>query len=174
MKSIVAVGLAIAFASEAAAEGAIDLGGKLALTASFSASSHHPDTGGDRTTIALGSTLSKTTADARWEYGAGILVVAALSDFGDATRVTPSGQLRINSDLLGPAENVVLYAGFIAGLIFVDIEGRGREEIGAFGPKLGAEYYFSSNAALQLEDTVVVDTDSGVVNNLTLGIKLLF
>lgn len=186
MNVLVAVGTAVVittmmFATTASASGELELGGRTAATANFSVLSNKPDDFSKSTTVILGATLTRSSADVRFEYGAGLSVAATLSDFVDVTLVTPSGQVRINSNLMGPEENILLYAGFLAGVTFIEIDASGNaggekftDEVGAFGPKFGAEYYFSSNLAIQLEDTVVFDTEKGVTNNLTLGVKLLF
>lgn len=170
---IAGIALTLAFASQASAQGGIDIGGKTAATIVFSVITNDPDPGDPTTAIIVGGTLTRTTADARWEYGAGLTVVGFLSDFGDVTLWTPSGQVRINSDLLGPEENLLAYVGFIAGVTIIDSD-FGDDEVGAFGPKFGGEYYFSSNFAIQLEDALLFDTDDGISNTLTIGVKLLF
>lgn len=186
MNVLVAVGAAavistMAIATTASASGELELGGRTAATANFSVLSNKPDDFSKSTTVIIGATLTRSTADVRFEYGAGLSVAATLTDLVDVTLVTPSGQVRINTDLMGPEENILLYAGFVAGVTFIEIDFSGNEggekltdEVGAFGPMFGAEYYFSSNLAVQLEDTVIFDTDKGVTNNLSLGIKLLF
>ena len=101
-----------------------------------------------------------------------------LTDSGDITIVTPSVLARINSDLIGPDDNVLVYLGIVAGVSILEIDVKGgsdiNDESGAFGPKFGAEYYWTSNIAFQIEDTITFDTDEGLTNNLTLGVKYLF
>ena len=90
---------------------------------------------------------------------------------------TPNVTIRINSNLLGPEENILAYVGFIAGVTFLDVDADDfsfTDEVGSFGPKFGAEYYFTSSIAVQLEDSLLFDTDGGVTNTLMLGAKLLF
>ena len=165
--------MTIAFASQASAQGAIEIGGRTAVTGIFSVISSAPDEGGDSDTVLLGVTVTKTTSDGRWEYGGGFSIIALLTDDFDATIFTPTGQFRYNSNFMGPEENILLFLGAVAGITFVDVDGF-TDELFVFGPKFGAEYYFAPNAAIQLEDTVLIDSDSGVTNNLTLGFKYLF
>ena len=169
--SIAMIGL---FGTQAQAGGTVELGGRTAVTANFSVITNNPDRGLDTTSLLIAGTLTRNTADARFEYGLGLGVISLFSDIGDASFVSPTAQVRVNTDLLGAEENILAYAGFVAGLTFVDIDGLGDDVMGAFGPKFGAEYYFSSSVALQLEDMILFDTESGVTNSLTLGIKVLF
>ncbi len=174
-----------AFAARASASGAIDLGGRTAVTANFSATVQKPgeSAGVDvrNTIITLGTSFTRTTADARWEYGAGFTVVAFVAETDSPDQndtittatYTPSLQVRINSDLLGPEKNFLVYAGFIAGVTIIDFEFL-DDEVGVFGPKFGAEYYFSSSLALQLQNDLLFDTEKGITNNLSFGVKLLF
>lgn len=185
LAGLLALGVSTGFATNAAAQGAIELGGRTAVTANFGVTTQDPDEtqGVDIQTsiVNFGTAITRTTADARWEYGAGFTVTAIIIDIDapgldDKTTVTlftPSAQVRINSDLLGPEENFLVYAGFIAGVTIADYDAF-DDEIGAFGPKFGAEYYFTSNIAVQLEDSLLFDTEKGITNNLSLGVKLLF
>jgi hypothetical protein len=174
---VAAIGLTFALTSQASAAGPLELGDRMAITANFSVSTIDPDELPETTVLTLASTITKSTADARWEYGGGFFLTAVLTDVADVTTFTPNVQIRINTDLLGPEENILAYVGFIAGVTFLDVDtdfGDFSDEVGSFGPKFGAEYYFSSNIAIQLEDSVLIDTDSGVTNTLMLGAKLLF
>jgi hypothetical protein len=81
--------------------------------------------------------------------------------------------MRINSDLLGAEENFLVYAGLVGGVTFLDLDFY-DDEAGAFGPKFGGEYYFSSRFAVQLEDVVLFDTEGGITNTMSLGVKVLF
>lgn len=162
--------MTIAVAPPASAEDAIEIGGRIAVTGNFSVFANNPGEGSSTTSVLIGGAVTRTTADARWDYGAGFFVVVGEK----FSFVTPYGQIRINSDLMGPGEKLLFYFGFVAGFTFVDDDGPGDDELGALGPKIGAEYYISSRMALQLEDIFIVDTDAGVTNNLTLGIKFIF
>ena len=171
--------------TQALAQGAIEIGGRTAITANFGVTTQNPDeTAGvdiETSIVNLGTNITRTTDDGRWEYGAGFTVTAIIIDidsdaFSDKTTVTlftPSAQVRINTDLLGAEENFLVYAGFIAGVTIADYDSF-DDEVGAFGPKFGAEYYFSQNMAVQLEDALLFDTEKGITNTLSLGIKLLF
>ncbi len=169
----IVIAMTIAFASQASAQGAIEIGGRTAVTGIFSVISSAPDEGPDSDTVLLGITVTRTTANARWEFGGGFSVIAFLGDDFDATIFTPTGQFRYNSNFMGPEENILLFVGGVAGITFIDVNGF-TDELFVVGPKFGAEYYFAPNAAIQLEDTVLIDSDSGVTNNLTLGFKYLF
>ena len=180
--------LALTFSEQAFASGAVEIGGRTAVSASFGVLTQDPDkeNGVDFSTTSLniGAELTRTTKDGRWELGAGLRIDVVvfeieIDDLPEAdskttiTLFTPSAQVRINSDLLGPEENFLVYAGFIAGVTVADYEAF-EDEVGAFGPKFGAEYYFSPNVAVQLQDALLFDTNKGVTNSLTLGIKVLF
>ena len=186
--ALVSIGLLAAsllVSTQAVAAGAVEVGGRTAITANFGVSTQRPEKNAgveiETSIVNFGTNVTRTTDDGRWEYGAGFTVTAIIIDidsdaFSDKTTVTlftPSAQVRINTDLLGPEENILLYAGFIAGVTIADYDAF-DDEVGAFGPKFGAEYYFTSNIAVQLEDAFLVDTDKGITNNLSLGIKLLF
>jgi len=176
---LLVIGMTFSVVSSASAEGPIELGGKTAITANFGLTTLDQDDLDDPINVVILSTaLTRTTASARFEYGVGLTVFAALTDGNEISSVTPSAQFRINSNLLGPEENIVVFAGILGGVTVtsVDIDGVGDEtdEVGAFGPKFGAEYYVTSNFALQLEDTLTFDTDDNVTNVLAIGVKLLF
>jgi hypothetical protein len=168
----------------ASAEG-IDIGGKTAVTGNFSVTTVAPDdfSGTDivTTIVYVGTSITRTTADARWEYGAALTVgIFNLDVDGPGVdesltiaTYTPSAQVRINTDLLGAEENFLVYAGAVAGVTFIDLDFY-DDEVGAFGPKFGGEYYFSSHFAVQLEDVILFDTEKGINNSVSLGVKVLF
>ena len=178
MSTFVAIAMAIAFAPQASAQGAIEIAGRTAITGVFSVISSRPDKGGDSDTVLLGTTITRTTPNARWEYGGGFSILASYNDFADVYAVTPTGQFRINSNFMGPEENILLFAGAVAGITFIQTRTSGlgtqSDTLFVIGPKFGAEFYFAPNAAIQLEDTVLIDSDSGVTNNMTIGFKFLF
>jgi hypothetical protein len=178
MSLFVVSAMLIAVVSQASAQGAIEIGGRNAATGIFSVIVNNPDGGSDTTAVLIGATASRTTSNARWEFGGGLTLVATLSDFLDLTIVTPSAQGRINSNLIGPEENILFYAGGLIGITFLNIKVKGEgsfdDTLGAFGLRGGVEYYVSPDIAVQLEELLVFDSDGGVTNNLTLGIKLLF
>ena len=156
----------------------LDLGGRTAVSGNFSVVTINPEDLSTTSLIHVGSTLTRSSDDARFEYGIGLSVAGMLTDSGDITIVTPSVLARINSDLIGPDDNVLVYLGIVAGVSILEIDVKGgsdtNDESGAFGPKFGAEYYWTSNIAFQIEDTITFDTDEGLTNNLTLGVKYLF
>jgi hypothetical protein len=178
--------------SVASAEG-IEIGGKTAITGNFSVTTISPqdffDVDINITIVYVGTSITRTTESGRWEYGAGLTIgifdvdVGGSADSDDSITVgsyTPTLQVRVNTDLLGAEENFLLYAGLVAGVSFLDFNSGGGdansniETLGAFGPKFGIEYYFSSRFGVQLEDVLVVDTLAGVTNSLSLGVKVLF
>ena len=156
----------------------IEIGDRTAVTGTFSVVTTNPDKLDSTTLLYLGSTLTRSTEEARFEYGIGLSVAGMLTDAADITIITPSATVRVNSDLIGRGDNILAYLGFVAGVSLLDIEIDGgkdvEDESGVFGPKFGVEYYLSSDFAVQLEDTLLFDTDQGLTNNLTLGLKYLF
>ena len=125
-----------------------------------------------RTTLVLGAQAAYTTESARFEFGAGLTIFGIFSSF-DASAYSLTVQGRVNSNPLGPEENVLLYLGGVVGASFVEFDGA-NDEIGVFGPKIGAEFYISPNTAIQIEDVFLGDTEGGISNNLTIGVKFLF
>ncbi|MDP6980747.1 MAG: hypothetical protein QF570_19460 [Myxococcota bacterium] len=157
----------------------IDLGGRTGVAANFSVTTlNSDDFSDDINVIFFNATVTRTTETGRFEFGGSLTVSGTI--FGDIelTTTTPSALIRINTDPLGPEENIVLYAGFLAGLSVSKAEGVDgddeTDEVGAFGPKFGAEYYFTPNLALQLEDTLIFDTEKNISNALAIGAKYLF
>lgn len=177
--------------SMAGAEG-IDIGGKTAVTGNFSVTTIQPQDffGVDitATIVYVGTSITRTSATGRWEYGAGLTVgifdldVSGAGDAipsGSVSSYTPSLQVRVNTDLLGSEENFLIYAGLVAGVTFLDFDSGAADDnetdtLGAFGPKFGAEYYFASNFAVQLENVLLLDTLAGITNSLSFGVKVLF
>ena len=172
--ALIAIVMAVALcvATSAGAQGKVELGGKTSVTAVGSIISSNPDVGEDTTAVVLAGTLNYTTLSARFEVGAGLAIIGLFAD-DDVAIYVPTVQGRINSDLLGAEENILLYAGGTAGLLIIDSDAF-SDTYGTFGPKAGVEYYFSPNIAAQIEDQFLVDTEGGITNNITLGIKLLF
>lgn len=164
--------VALGWGTSAAAQNAVEIGGRSSVTANLSVTTTAPDDFDDSTTLLLGGLAAYTTEDARFEVGGGLTILGLFSSF-DASAVSLSGQARINSDALGPEENVLLYLGAVVGVAFIEVDGF-NDEIGIFGPKVGAEFYFTPDMAFQVEDVLVGDTEGGVTNSLTIGLKLLF
>ncbi len=156
----------------------IDLGGRIGVAANFSLTTlNRDDLDDDINVVFFSTTVTRTTESGRFEFGGGLSVAGTITDDIETSATTLSGLVRVNTDPVGPEENVVFYAGFLAGVTFMKFEfGNFDEddELGAFGPKFGAEYYFTPNLALQLEDTLIVDTDKNVSNTLAIGAKYLF
>jgi hypothetical protein len=101
-----------------------------------------------------------------------MVVVGSFGGGGTTLIILPNAQYRINSNLLGPEENIVLYLGGSAGVAV--FTGAISKTVGSFGPRVGLEYYISPRVALQLEDSFQFDTDSGKANAVTVGVKILF
>ena len=169
--AIVAVAL-VGLPLGAAAQNAVGIGGRVSATASFSVTTTAPDDFDDSTSLLLGGQAAYTTENARFEVGGGLTVLGVFSTV-DASAVVLSAQGRVNSNALGPEENVLLYLGGVVGVGFVEFDDA-NDEIGVFGPKIGAEFYMSPNTAIQIEDVLLGDTEGGVTNSLTIGFKLLF
>ena len=161
-------------AQTAHAGGAAEIGGKASVTAITTVTTYDPDDGDAQTTLILGGLGAYTTQSGRFEFGAGLTIGALFSDLADVAIYQISGQARINSDPLGPEENLLVYLGAIVGVGIIRGDFDIDDEVGVFGPKIGAEFYVSPQTALQVQDAVLVDTESGVTNQLTLGIKFLF
>ena len=152
----------------------VDIGGRVSVVGNLAVVSQRPDEFGDTDTLIIGTTLNYTTPDARFELGAGLQIIGLFGDdFDEIGLYTPSFQVRINSDLMGPEENVLVYLGFIAGATIIDSDIL-EDEIGVFGPKFGGEFYITPSVALQIEDQVLADTEDGVTNNFLVGFKYLF
>lgn len=159
--------------SMAQADG-IDIGGKISATGNLSVISQRPDEAGDTDTLVIGAGLNYTTQSARFEVGAALQIIGLFpDDFDEVGIYTPTAQVRVNSNLLGPDENVLLYAGFLVGATIIDSD-QLDDELGVFGPKFGMEFYVSPSTAIQIEDQVLGDTEDGVTNNFLVGFKFLF
>jgi hypothetical protein len=170
---ICVLGLVLA-AQTASAQGAVDIGGKASVTALGSVTTIDPDEGEDVTALVLGGFGAYTTENGRFEVGGGLTIVGAFSDIGDAAIYSLTGQARINTDPLGPEENLLLYLGGIAGLGILRGDGNIDDEVGVFGPKAGLEFYVSPQTAIQVQEALLFDSEGGLSNQLTLGFKFLF
>ena len=164
---------ALCWSTNAVAQNAVGIGGRTSVTANFSLTTTEPDDSDVSNIVALNLLGAYTTESARFEYGAGLGVLAFSSDGADLSAVSLVGEARVNSDAMGPEENVILYIGGVAGVSFIDFDGA-NDEVGIFGPKFGAEFYITPNLAIQVEDTFVGDTEGGVTNRLAFGIKFIF
>lgn len=173
-----ALALFLAWVGPANADAPLELGNRIAVSGSFSVTFADPEPLGQTRLYSFGSTLTRSSADARFEYGIGLAVAAKVTDARKIAIVTPSAQIRMNSDWLGPRENVLAYAGLVAGVSLLDVDVDGghdlEDESGAFGPKFGVEYYVFDDIAIQFEDTLLFDTNQGLMNSVTLGLKYLF
>jgi hypothetical protein len=164
------VAKAFSFATHASAAGGIEIGGRSSATGVMTINTTTPEDGSATTTALIGGLYTKTSANARFDYGAGLSLI--LGD--DVTIFTPSFQVRINSNLMGAEENFLLYGGGVFGVAFVEVADI-TDELVTYGLKAGLEYYFSSDIALQVEDQLLFnDSDDSNTNTITLGIKVLF
>ncbi|GEM_PF-2829708 len=176
--SVLVAGVVFA-ATTAQAQGAVDIGGTSALSVIGSVTTVDPDGGGggpgddESTAVIVGGVGSYTTTDGRFEYGAGVTIVGAFSDAGDIGIYSLSGQARVNTDLMGPEENFLLYGGAIVGLGIVRGDGIPDDEIGQFGPKAGLEFYLSPQTAVQVQEALIFDSEGGLTNQFTLGFKII-
>ena len=173
-----ALAAAIILGAPSAFADPIDIGGRTAISANFSLNTINADDLDDDINVIFFTTqLTRTTESGRFEFGGGLTVAGTITDDVETSTTTLSALARINSDPLGPEENIILYGGFLTGVTFIVFEFGDFEdddEVGAFGPKFGAEYYITPNVALQLEDTLIVDTEKNVTNTLAIGAKYLF
>ena len=156
----------------AQAQNAVGIGGRTSVTGNLSVVTSNPDVGDDSTTLTLQGIGAYTTEDARWEIGVGLTILGLFAD-EDFGIYVPAVEGRINSDALGPEENIILYAGVVMGVTIIDSDVI-EDELFAGGPKFGGEFYVSPNSAIQIQDTVLIDTDQSVTNNFTVGFKYLF
>jgi len=180
------VGAAIALAGllgqvDAAGANALEIGGKKSVTGLLAVATTNPDDNGrddESTALTVGVNGAYTTLDRRFEFGGGLTIIGLfLPDNFDADTAVYNltGQARINSNALGPDENVLLYVGGVAGLGIIDSDQNAiDDEVGVFGPKAGAEFYVTPRTAVQLEDQLLFDTEKGISNLFTVGFKLLF
>ena len=160
-------------ASAATAQNAVDIGGKSSVTGLLSVTTVDPDVGNEQTTVLFGGLAAYTTEDARWEFGGGLTIAGLIGDI-DLALYNLTVQGRINSNAFGPEENFLVYLGAIAGVGIIRGDNNIDDEVGVFGPKLGAEFYVSPRTAVQIQDAVLFDTEDGISNQLTIGVKVLF
>lgn len=164
------VSMTFCFATHASAAGGIEIGGRSSATGVMAITTDTPENGSATTDALIGGIYTKTSANARFDYGLGM----TLNLGEDFTAFTPSVQARINSNLMGSEENILLYGGGVFGISFVDIDGF-TDELVTYGLKAGLEYYFSADIALQVEDQLLFnDSNDDNINTITLGIKVLF
>ena len=150
----------------------VELGGRTSITAFGAVIYVDPDASDDVTTLLIGGSANYTTENARFEGGLGVTFVGIFSDFGDVQTYNPIASARVNTNLLGPEENLLLYGGGVVGVSI--IRGDFEDEIGIFGPKAGVEFYVTPDVALQVEDQFLFDSEGGTQNVLQFGFKVLF
>ena len=108
----------LGLASSAQAAGDVEIGGKMSLTAVAAVATTNPDEGDDSTTLLLGGTGAYTTANGRFELGAGLQIIGLFAD-SDFAIYSPRIEGRVNSNLLGAEENILVYGGAVAGAAFL-------------------------------------------------------
>ena len=160
--AIIVTFLMVILSSTAAlAIGEIAIGGKTTATIVANVTSTNPDIGDSTDTLVVGSTLGYVTPTARFEYAVGLFIVA---DFdGVFQTYSPVAEARVNTNLLGSEENILFYVGGIVGMSIIAFGDFDTEYNTTYGGKAGAEYYFSPNVAMQLEDRLQWDDDDNRV-----------
>ena len=156
----------------------IELGGKKAVTvlAAVTAESEFASA-----TLVGSADVAYITKSARFEISGGIRAVGLLAGPGRFAAYFPYVGARVNSNLFGPEENMIVYFGANAGVgIFtVDVDDDDESEV-AFraGPNFGIEYYLTPRFALRLDNAVSIGTgaeDSVSASNTTsFGARFLF
>ena len=98
----------------------------------------------------------------------------------DLFLLSPTVSARVNSDPLGPDENVVVYAGGFLGFtsIFIDTGAfSDSETIFAVGPRVGVEFYMSPTVAIQLQEELTIygggDFVGDYQNRVSIGFRFL-
>lgn len=157
----------------------IELGGKKSFTllAAVNAESEFASA------LLVGSAdISYITQSARWEWGGGIRAVGLLAGPAQLAAYFPYLSGRVNTNLFGSEENMLVYGGLNVGLgIFtIDADEDDASKTGfAGGPKLGFEYYLSPRFALRLDNTLTFsegaeDSSIAVSNTTSIGARFLF
>ena len=137
----------------------------------------------DTTVLVAGLDGTYITPGTRFEVGAGVLVTSFFTDDITVAVYTPNVTGRVNSNFLGAEENILIYGGGNFGVTISDVDVAGYddtdEEI-AGGPMIGIEYYFNSDIAVQLEDSLYLfddpldEEDIGIRNIISIGVKFVF
>ena len=133
----------------------LDLGGKTAVTIFGSVISTDDPFGDVSTILSGGIDGAWIMPSGRFEFGAGVVASGVLSDAVDIFFLAPSVSARVNTDPLGPDENVVLYAGGFMGFtsIFLDSD---SETVFNIGPRVGVEFYVTPTVAVQLQEEFTI------------------
>ena len=124
-----------------------------------------PHTIDNELSIALGG--GYTTGSGRHQFGVDLLVIATSSD----PYFFPVATYRMNSDLFGPGDSMLLYGGAAVG---ASVQQNRNSQTAVIGPLFGYEWYFTKFLALQLEDQVHFETDGGMQNHLIGSVKFVF
>jgi len=116
----------------------------------------------------------------RFEFGAGVVASGTVGGDFETFFLAPSVSARVNSDPLGPNENVVLYAGGFLGFTSVFISAPGfsdSETIFSVGPRIGVELYLTPTVAVQLREEFTIyggsDLTGDFQNRLSIGFRFL-
>ncbi len=157
---------------------AIELGGKksVSMLAAVNAESQFASA------ILVGSLdFSYITLSARYEAGLGVRAVGLLAGPAVLAAYFPYVTGRINSNLFGAEENMLLYIGGNLGVsIFtIDVdEDDERAYAFAGGPRFGYEYYVNPHIAIRVDNTVTIgkgiEDSIAVSNTFSIGARLLF
>lgn len=175
---VVVASLGLAGADALAGE-PIELGGKKAVTllAAINAESEFASA-----TLVGSADFAYITQSARFEVGGGIRAVGLLAGPATFAGYFPYLSVRVNTDLFGAEENMLLYLGVNAGLgIFsIDIEEDDASKTTfRAGPRIGFEYYLTPRFALRIDNLLtagpgVDDSTVSVSNTTSVGARFLF
>lgn len=179
-RSIVAAFMLLAvFAPHASAGEPVELGGKKAFTllAAVNAESEFASA-----TLVGSLDFSYITESARYEVGGGIRAVGLLAGPATLAAYFPYVTGRVNTNLFGSEENMLIYAGINLGLgiftIDVDDDDASKTSF-AGGPRIGFEYYVTPRFAFRFDNTLTLsegaeDSSIAVSNTTSLGARVLF
>lgn len=156
----------------------VSLGGRTAAT--VNASILNDDI--QDTTITASASVSRVTPSGRFEFGASFVYIGfqiGADDVDPTSIFVPSGTLRVNTNPMGPEENIVAYLGGQIGVAILESEFLDEARV-AGGPRAGIEFYITPDVALQAEYLALlqedpIDPDEVLVTNtILLGLRVLF
>ena len=157
---------------------AIELGGKKAVTvlAAIAAESEFASTA-----LVGSADFAYITESARFEIGGGIRAIGLLAGPALLTGYFPYVGARVNSNLFGAEENMLVYAGIVGGIGIFKVDADDDDDSKtAFraGPRIGFEYYLTPRVALRLDNLLTVGTGAedkiSVGNTTSFGARFLF
>ncbi len=177
---IVASFVLIALSAQQAGAGEpIELGGKKAVTvlAAINAESEFASA-----TLVGSADFAHITLSSRFEVGGGIRAVGLFAGPARLAAYFPYVAGRVNTNLFGAEENMLLYAGINVGVaIFtIDVDDDDASKTAfAGGPRIGFEYYFTPRFALRLDNLLTFgegaeDSSIAVSNTTSFGARMLF